>query len=127
VLLDLPPEVGLARARGRAVADRLESESLDFHQRVRKTFIALAEAEPDRYLVLDARRSPDDIAAQIRERVGDLLAGLPVQTLAKAPVGHREHGGHRKEAADRTGAGDRTDGAARAVRPSPAHTRELHP
>src|SRR3712207_9338368 len=38
VLLDLPPEVGLARARGRAVADRLESESLDFHQRVRQTF-----------------------------------------------------------------------------------------
>ena len=58
VLLDLPPEVGLARARGRAVADRLESESLDFHQRVRQTFLALAEAEPDRYLVLDARRQP---------------------------------------------------------------------
>ena len=56
VLLDLPPEVGLARARGRAVADRLESESLDFHQRVRQTFRALAEAEPDRYLVLDARQ-----------------------------------------------------------------------
>ena len=35
VLLDLPPEDGLARARGRAAADRLESESLDFHQRVR--------------------------------------------------------------------------------------------
>ena len=45
VLLDLPPEVGLARARGRAVADRLESESLEFHQRVRQTFRALAEAE----------------------------------------------------------------------------------
>ena len=59
VLLDLPPEVGLARARGRAVADRLESESLDFHQRVRQTFRALAEADPDRYLVLDARQTPD--------------------------------------------------------------------
>ena len=58
VLLDLPPEVGLARARGRAVADRLESESLDFHQRVRRTFRALAEAQPDRYLVLDARQTP---------------------------------------------------------------------
>jgi dTMP kinase len=92
VLLDLPPEVGLARARGRAAADRLESESLDFHQRVRRTFTALAEAEPDRYLVLDARRSPDELAAEIRARVSDLLQGLPLQQLpadAHAPRSRR--------------------------------------
>jgi dTMP kinase len=73
--------VGLARARGRAAADRLESESLDFHQRVRQTFLALAEAEPDRYLVLDARQSPDELAAAVRARVAELLSGLPLQTL----------------------------------------------
>jgi dTMP kinase len=84
VLLDLPPEVGLARARGRAVADRMESESLEFHQRVRQTFRALAEAEADRYLVLDARRTPDEIAAAIRVRVAELLSGLPLQTIAQA-------------------------------------------
>ena len=84
VLLDLPPEVGLARARGRAVADRLESESLDFHQRVRRTFLALAEAQPDRYLVVDARQSPDEIAAAIRVRVADLLSGLPLQQIPQA-------------------------------------------
>ncbi|MCZ2858309.1 dTMP kinase [Blastococcus sp. VKM Ac-2987] len=83
VLLDLPPEVGLARARGRAAADRLESESLDFHLRVRQTFCALAESDPDRYLVLDARKSPDEIAAAIRVRVAELLSGLPLQTLAQ--------------------------------------------
>jgi dTMP kinase len=83
ILLDLPPEVGLARARGRAVADRLESESLGFHQRVRQTFRALAEADPDRYLVLDARESPDAIAARIRARIADLLSGLPLQQLAQ--------------------------------------------
>jgi len=83
VLLDLPPEVGLARARGRAVADRLESESLEFHQRVRQTFLALAEVEPDRYLVLDARSSPDELAAAIRVRVATLLSGLPLQQLAQ--------------------------------------------
>ncbi|CCG01525.1 dTMP kinase [Blastococcus saxobsidens] len=82
ILLDLPPEVGLARARGRAAADRLESESLDFHQRVRQTFRALAEAAPDRYLVLDARQSPDEIAAAIRMRVARFLSGLPLQNLA---------------------------------------------
>ena len=81
VLLDLPPEVGLARAHGRAAADRLESESLDFHRRVRQTFLALAEAEPDRYLVLDARQAPDELAAAVRTRVAALLSGLPLQTL----------------------------------------------
>ncbi|MGY1615170.1 dTMP kinase [Geodermatophilus sp. SYSU D00691] len=81
VLLDLPPEVGLARARGRAAADRLESESLDFHQRVRQTFRALAEAEPDRYLVLDATRAPDELAAAIRVKVAELLSGVELQKL----------------------------------------------
>ena len=73
VLLDLAPETGLARARGRAVADRLESESLEFHQRVRDTFRALAAAEPGRYLVLDATRAVDELAADVRARVGALL------------------------------------------------------
>ena len=73
--------MGLARARGRAVADRLESESIDFHQRVRQTFRALAEAQPDRYLVLDARHTPDEIAAAVRVRVAQLLSGLPLQQL----------------------------------------------
>ncbi|MCW2533784.1 MAG: tmk [Blastococcus sp.] len=86
VLLDLPPEVGLARARGRAVADRLESESLDFHQRVRQTFLALADAGPDRYLVVDAQQTPDEIAAVIRVRVAELLSGLPLQQIAQAPA-----------------------------------------
>jgi dTMP kinase len=84
VLLDLPPEEGLARARGRAVADRLESESIDFHHRVRQTFRALAEADPDRYLVVDARRSPDDIAGVIRVRVAELLSGLPLQQIQQS-------------------------------------------
>ncbi|SFP18168.1 dTMP kinase [Geodermatophilus dictyosporus] len=75
VLLDLPPETGLARALGRAAADRLESESLEFHQRVRATFRALAAADPGRYLVLDAERPAEEIAAAVRERVGALLPG----------------------------------------------------
>ncbi len=73
VLLDLPPETGLARARGRAEADRLESESIDFHRRVRDTFRALAAADPGRYLVLDATRGTDELAADVRDRVGALL------------------------------------------------------
>lgn len=76
VLLDLPPEVGLARARGRAAADRLEAEPVAFHHRVRDTFRGLAAAEPHRYLVLDATGSPGALAAAVRERVAVLL-GVP--------------------------------------------------
>jgi dTMP kinase len=40
---------------------------------VREAYLQLAEAEPDRFLVLDARRSPDDLAADIRARVEELI------------------------------------------------------
>ncbi len=73
VLLDLPPETGLARARGRAAADRMEAQSLEFHERVRRTFLELAAAEPHRYLVLDATRRPEDLAADVRDGVAALL------------------------------------------------------
>lgn len=65
VVLDVDPEVGLARFAER---DRLESEPLDYHRTVRAAFLTLAEAEPDRYLVLDARADVDEIAAAILER-----------------------------------------------------------
>ncbi len=69
VLLDLPAADGLARARGRGAADKLEAESLDFHERVREAFRVLAESEPKRYLVVDARRPAEEIAAQVRRAV----------------------------------------------------------
>ena len=73
VLLDLDPAV----ARGRLDADdkpfdRLESEQDDFHSRVRAEFLAIAAAEPARFLVLDASRPPGDLATEIRERVAGL-------------------------------------------------------
>lgn len=74
VLLDLAPDA----ARQRLDADdkpfdRLESEQDDFHARVRAEFLALAEGEPERFLVLDASRSAEDLAADIRDRVAHLL------------------------------------------------------
>lgn len=75
VLLDVPPEVGLARVSRRGEVDRLESESLAFHERVRDAFLDLAAAEPRRYLVLDAARPADEIAADVAERVQPLLPG----------------------------------------------------
>ena len=57
LLLDLPPVLGLQRAQARspgASADRFESEALDFFARVRASYLALAAAEPQRFVVLDA-------------------------------------------------------------------------
>lgn len=71
VVLDLEPEAGLGRFDER---DRIEGESLPFHQRVRQAFLDLAAGDPAHYLVLDARGDVDTIAAAIRERVAPLLA-----------------------------------------------------
>ncbi|TGN62879.1 dTMP kinase [Nocardioides eburneiflavus] len=70
VVLDLEPEAGLGRFDER---DRIEGQSLEFHQRVRQGFLDLAAADPDHYVVLDARAAIDDIAAAIRERIEPML------------------------------------------------------
>ena len=72
VVLDLEPHHGLGRFEGR---DRIEGESLEFHERARAAFLALAESDPAHYLVLDARQPPEQIAAAVRERVAPLLEG----------------------------------------------------
>jgi dTMP kinase len=70
VVLDVDPAVGMQRFEGR---DRIEGESLEFHQRVRMAFLAMAERAPEHYLVLDGRAPVADIAAAILERVQELL------------------------------------------------------
>jgi dTMP kinase len=70
VVLDLAPEAGLGRFTER---DRIEGESVEFHQRVRQGFLDLAAADRDHYLVLDARAPVEEIAAAIRTRVEVLL------------------------------------------------------
>ena len=72
VLLDLDPAVGRERIAG-GVYDRLEEEKSDFHERVRASYLELAAAEPERFLVLDAATSVDELAAAIRSRVVGLL------------------------------------------------------
>lgn len=73
ILLDLDEEEGRARMAGRTAYDRLEAEADDFHSRARSAYLALAAAEPERFLVLDARDSVEQIAAVIRERVEAIL------------------------------------------------------
>lgn len=74
VLLDLDPETAAARRRTRGgTADRLESEAADFHAAVRAGFLALARADPERYLVLDAAQPADILNAAILARVAPLI------------------------------------------------------
>ncbi len=87
VLLDVDPVVGLDRVSSRGAADRLESESIDFHDRVRHAFLDLAAADPQRYLVLDASGDRDALAQQVRERVGRLLPSTAAPTAPAAPAG----------------------------------------
>ncbi|MDQ1136127.1 dTMP kinase [Microbacterium sp. SORGH_AS 1204] len=74
VLLDLDP----AAARRRLDAadkpfDRLEAEKEEFHARVREGFLSLAADEPGRFLVLDARAAPEELAARVRNAVAERL------------------------------------------------------
>lgn len=82
ILLDL--DEGVARTRldaARTRYDRLEAERAEFHARVRAAYLDLAVADPDRFLVLDAAASVDEIAARIRARVEPLLTvTFPVES-----------------------------------------------
>jgi dTMP kinase len=70
VVLDVDPSEGLGRFEGR---DRIEAESLDFHERARLSFLDLAAQDPEHYLVLDARRPVEELSAAIDERLAPLL------------------------------------------------------
>lgn len=70
VLLDLSPEDG--RRRGAGDSDYLEREDLEFHEDVRRGYLALAQHQPERWLVLDALRPPEELTAAIWERIEGL-------------------------------------------------------
>lgn len=65
ILLDLPVEVGLARAGRRGPQDRLESEVREFHDRVRAGYLEMAKAEPARWVRVDAEGSADEVAVRV--------------------------------------------------------------
>jgi len=74
ILLDLDADAARGRLdEARTRYDRLEAEASEFHDRVRAAYLALANTEPDRFLVVDASRPVDEIASIIRERVAPLL------------------------------------------------------
>ena len=70
IILDQPAEIGLSRKKN---ADRLESESIDFHNRVRQEYLQLATVDPERYLVIDARKPVADIHIEIVSRIKEMI------------------------------------------------------
>ena len=85
-LLDLPPEVG-ARRRTDA-PDRMERESMDFHERVRHEYLRLADAEPDRIVVIDAVGTVDEVFSEIRGVLVERFEGgsVTIDEADNAPV-----------------------------------------
>ena len=74
VLLDLDAASAVARrAKTGDAPDRLEREKVEFFEAVRACYLELAAAEPERFLVVDAQLSVDEIQSQIRARVDELL------------------------------------------------------
>jgi dTMP kinase len=79
LILDLPAQVGLARAAARRgsgpAADRFEAESIAFHEGLRKAYRDIAAAEPQRCVIVDATRSEDEVAQAIWDAVAVRLLG----------------------------------------------------
>ena len=71
ILIDLPPEIGLARvhARSDGQLDRMEKEAIEFFQAVRQGYLDLAKSEPKRFLVLDGSQSVEELETQIWQKV----------------------------------------------------------
>ena len=86
-LLDLPPEVG-ARRRTDA-PDRMERESMDFHERVRHQYLRLADAEPERIVVIDAVGTVDEVFSEIRGVLIERFEGgvATIDEAVDAPTG----------------------------------------
>ncbi|KAB0681751.1 dTMP kinase [Aureimonas leprariae] len=78
IVLDVPAETGVARARerrGSAGPDRFEADDLAVHQRRRQAFLDLAQREPQRCVVVDGSRGVDDVTKEIAFLVHDRLDG----------------------------------------------------
>jgi dTMP kinase len=72
--LDLDPKIGFQRAqKAGMVKDRIESEALAFHQKIRKTFKQIAKKEPKRFIIIDASKTADQVYAQAKVYIDALL------------------------------------------------------
>ena len=71
IIIDLPAEIGLGRLKSK---DRLESQPIEFHERVRQEFLQLAAVDPERYFIVNGNQSIDDTHTAIISRVSQISA-----------------------------------------------------
>ena len=79
LLFDLPVESGLARAGQRGAQDRFEQEKIDFHHRVRQGYLAIAQAEPARVVVVDASRTEQEVGAVVDTLIDSCISGACIR------------------------------------------------
>lgn len=71
--LDLDPEIGLKRAANVGTYDRLESETLEFHKTVRKAFLKIHRNNPKRFIIIDAKHSPQTVFRTAMKTIDHIL------------------------------------------------------
>jgi len=76
LLLDLDPAAGLQRKKSSEEWNRLDAYALDFHKRVRRGFLEMAQAEPARWVTIDASRAPSEVQMDVRRVVFQRLASF---------------------------------------------------
>ena len=116
-ILDVPANVGLARAkrrRGKGATDRFEAESIEFHEELRRAYLALAEKEPKRCVVIDGRAPRDVVAERIWTTVEQRLHPEPQRSRRRRRRRERRRGRQRRPAPARN---------RRAVRPCRGRAR----
>lgn len=69
VLMDVDVEIGLKRKKGSDEWNRMDAYGQDFHQRVRKGYLTLAEAEPQRWIIVDANKSKEEVFGNLKREV----------------------------------------------------------
>ncbi|MCD6283215.1 dTMP kinase [bacterium] len=88
LLLDIEPDTGLSRcsragAKDGTASDRFEGRGVEFHKRVREAFLSCAQAEPERFVVVDASDGIEDVFARVRDAALEVLRARGLQPLAK--------------------------------------------
>jgi dTMP kinase len=73
ILLDAPVEVGMSRADSRGSPDRLDVERAEFYTRVRASYLQLAESEPERFVIVDAAGTLEEVGASIDALAATIL------------------------------------------------------
>jgi dTMP kinase len=87
VILDLPVQLGLERAklrRGSVQADRFEGEGAEFHEKLREAYLAIAASEPDRCVVIDASAAKEAVAKSVWYAVQSRLNPAAVRPIDEA-------------------------------------------